>query len=107
MISKETAAPPSSATPSKGTKLSKEAAALRLRTLKQQAMITSILVFGVFSWLALPHGTGQASGTPTQVATSSQQAQSDQSQSGFFDQGGGGYGFSNSQNAPVAGSGAS
>jgi hypothetical protein len=99
-----------------GARPAKEAAVERLRTLKKRLTVATILGFGVFSWLAVSHGTGHAtgpaappaaSGGAAQVGPSVSRSQAGQSQGGFFDQGGGGYGFGNAQGGPVAGSGAS
>ena len=87
----------------------------RLRTLKKRIMVATILGFGVFSWLAAPHGTGHAtgpaappaSGGAAQVDPNVSQPQDGLSQGGFFDQGGRGYGFGDTPGGPVAGSGAS
>lgn len=107
------------------TRPDRPAVLARVRLLKKRAMAATILGFGVFSWLAIPHGTGHATTTPVPAPASgtaqndpsagqppnsqsqSSQPQGSQSQGGFFNQGGGGYGFGSGQSAPVAGSGAS
>src|SRR5437763_16927956 len=115
MMSDATGAAGAGTTPP-GARLAKGAAMARVRTLKKRITVATILGFGVFSWLAVPHGTGHAtgpaappsaSGGAAQIDPNSAPSQDGQSQGGFFDQGGGGYGFGNAQGGPVAGSGAS
>src|SRR5437764_14058849 len=117
MMSDATGAAGAGTTPP-GARLAKGAAMARVRTLKKRITVATILGFGVFSWLAVPHGTGHAtapaapaappaaSGGAAQGDPNPSQPQDGQSQGGFFDQGGGGYGFGNAPGGPVAGSGA-
>lgn len=105
-------------TPPTRTHTDKGAVLARVRTLKKRVTGVTILGFGLFMGLVAAHTvghanaattgtTGSTSGGATQVAPSAPQPQDDQSQGGFFNQGGGGYGFGSAQGGPVAGSGAS
>lgn len=115
-----TAADPHATPPT--TRTDKGAMLARVRTLKKQITGATILGFGLFIGLVAAHTVGSANaattgttgstststgGGATQVAPSVPQPQDDQSQGGFFNQGGGGYGFGSAQSGPVAGSGAS
>lgn len=106
------------ATPPPTARADKTALLARARMIKKRVTGATVLGFGLFVGLVAAHTVGSANaattgttggtnGGATQVAPSVSQPQADQSQGGFFNQGGGGYGFGSAQGGPVAGSGAS